>query len=175
MGLPQPLFRLFSSISNNQYKFYSKLIWKMSIQYPVAGFKLTTFWLGVSSYHHKTSPPTTFIRKTDISTKRRRRRRLTVGPVRQKVVSSILGKNLNVALGWFSPLLCVHFGLQTCRANLGTGAVMWWFGTGISLLISLSLTLSLSDTAAPSHIDVHSLPLSVEFLQSIYIHPHGTL
>ena len=42
----------FQSFSNHQGKFYYKLMWKMSIQYLVAGSELTTFWLWVSSYNH---------------------------------------------------------------------------------------------------------------------------
>ena len=33
MGQPWPLFRLSSDFSKNQYKFYNKSMWKMSIQY----------------------------------------------------------------------------------------------------------------------------------------------
>ena len=53
-GHPQPLFSLFSVISNKQSKFYNKLMWKMSIQYPAPGFELITLWLWVSSFNQKT-------------------------------------------------------------------------------------------------------------------------
>ena len=41
MGLPRPIFRLFSVFSNKQYNFYNKLMWKnvMSIQYTAPGFE----------------------------------------------------------------------------------------------------------------------------------------
>ena len=32
-------------------------MWKISIQYPVPGFELTTFWLWVSSLNHYTRAP----------------------------------------------------------------------------------------------------------------------
>ena len=35
--------------SNKRYKFYNKLMWKMSIQYPALEFESTTFWLWLSS------------------------------------------------------------------------------------------------------------------------------
>ena len=39
---PGLLFRLFSDFSNKQYKFYSKSMWKMSIQYTAPGLEHTT-------------------------------------------------------------------------------------------------------------------------------------
>ena len=42
-------FVYFWPFSNKQYKFYSKLMWKMSIQYPAPGFELTAFWLCIKS------------------------------------------------------------------------------------------------------------------------------
>ena len=52
MSHPWPFFVYFWSFSNKRYKFYSKLMWKMSIHYPVTGFKLTIFWLWVSSFNN---------------------------------------------------------------------------------------------------------------------------
>ena len=37
--------------------FTTSKMWKMSIQYPVLGFELTTFWLRVSSLNHQTRLP----------------------------------------------------------------------------------------------------------------------
>ena len=41
---------------------YNKYMWKMSIQYTVPGFELTTFWLWVTSFYHLTRAPTNFLR-----------------------------------------------------------------------------------------------------------------
>ena len=47
-----PPFHLFSVFSNKQYKFYVKVMWNMSIQYPALGFELMTFCFCVSSFNH---------------------------------------------------------------------------------------------------------------------------
>ena len=51
------LFVYFRSFSNKQHKIYNKLMWKMSIQFLVPAFKLTIFWLWVSSFNHWTRAP----------------------------------------------------------------------------------------------------------------------
>ena len=44
MGQPRPLFNIFSSFQTHITNFYNKYVSeKMSIQYMVPGFKLTTF------------------------------------------------------------------------------------------------------------------------------------
>ena len=48
IGRPRP-FSFILGLSK-RHKFYSKLMWKMSIQYPAPGFELTTFRLWVSSF-----------------------------------------------------------------------------------------------------------------------------
>ena len=55
-------FIYFQCFSNNQHIFYNKFMWKMSIQYTVPGFELTTFWLWVTSFYHLTRAPTNFLR-----------------------------------------------------------------------------------------------------------------
>ena len=45
-------FTFIFGLFKQTYKFYSKLMWKMSVLYPVPGFELTTFWLWVSSFNH---------------------------------------------------------------------------------------------------------------------------
>ena len=48
-----PAFYSFISIfSNTNYNFYNKKVWKMSIQYTVPGFELTTVGTQVSSHNH---------------------------------------------------------------------------------------------------------------------------
>ena len=49
MGQPWPLFRVFSSFQTNITILKTYKCEKMSFQYPAPGFKLTTFWLRVSS------------------------------------------------------------------------------------------------------------------------------
>ena len=49
MGQPWPLFLLFSSFQTNITILKTYKCEKMSFQYPAPGFKLTTFWLRVSS------------------------------------------------------------------------------------------------------------------------------
>ena len=55
-------FIYFQCFSSNQHIFYNKFMWKMSIQYTVPGFELTTFWLWVTSFYHLTRAPTNFLR-----------------------------------------------------------------------------------------------------------------
>ena len=51
-GQSRPPFCLFSVFSIKQYNSHNNLLWKMSIEYLVSGFKLTTFWLQVFSLNH---------------------------------------------------------------------------------------------------------------------------
>ena len=52
-------FCLLSVISNKQYNFYGKSMWKndMSIQYMAQGFKPTTSWMWVVLHNHQTMTP----------------------------------------------------------------------------------------------------------------------
>ena len=53
MGQSRPLFLfIFGLFKQTLLQFLQQINVKMSIQYPVPGFELTTFWLRVSSLNH---------------------------------------------------------------------------------------------------------------------------
>ena len=51
-GTTPAFFSFIFILFNESLQFYSKLMQKLSIKYVVLGFKLTTFWLRVSSLNH---------------------------------------------------------------------------------------------------------------------------
>ena len=58
IGHPRPLFRLFESFQTNITIFTTNKCEKMSIQYMLPGFELTTFGNRVSFHNHQTRAPT---------------------------------------------------------------------------------------------------------------------
>ena len=54
ISYPQILFHFFSVFFKQTINFYSKLMWKMSLQCPGLGVEHTTSWTRVSSHNHLT-------------------------------------------------------------------------------------------------------------------------
>ena len=56
-GLAPVSFSFIFGLFNQKMPIYSKILWKMSIQYTALGFKHTTSWLWASSLNHETRVP----------------------------------------------------------------------------------------------------------------------